>query len=172
MSPSAAELGSVCEFRGSHVVADNGSDAVRTWGVLLACCDGEAAQFKQERERGHSRGKVVVVHRGLRSSLRCALVVVATVAAAMMAMATTAAATRGVTLQRWGNAMAMCDGDKARMCAADNAGLYVCCAVGANESVGLAGPIKMSGGRGASSAVANAPVSPVSLTLSGLLARS
>ena len=26
--------------------------------------------------------------------------------------------------------------------------LYVCCAVGANESVGLAGPIKMSGGRG------------------------
>jgi len=104
------------------VVPDDGGDAVRAWGVLLACCDDEAARFKQEQEHGHSRGKVVVVHRGLRPSLRCALVVVATVAAAMMAMATTAAAaTREVALQRRGNAMAMCDGDKARMCAADNA---------------------------------------------------
>jgi len=44
---------------------------------------------------------------------------------------------------------------------------YVGCTVRANESVGLARPIKMSGGRGASSAVANSPVSPVSLTLWG-----
>jgi len=123
VSPSAAELGCVCEFRGSYVVPDDGGDAVRAWGVLLACCDDEAARFKQELEHGHSRGKVVVVHRGLRPSLRCALVVVvATVAGAMMAMATTAArATREVALWRRGNAMAMCDGDKARMCAADNA---------------------------------------------------
>jgi len=53
------------------------------------------------------------VRRGLRPSLRCALVLVATVAAA---------ATREVALQRRGNATAMCDGDKARMCAANNAG--------------------------------------------------
>ena len=39
--------------------------------------------------------------------------------------------------------------------------------MGANESMGLAVPIKVSGGRGASSAVANAPVSPVSLILLG-----
>jgi len=39
--------------------------------------------------------------------------------------------------------------------------------VGVNESMGLAVPIKVSGGRGASSTVANTPVSPVSLILSG-----
>ena len=35
--------------------------------------------------------------------------------------------------------------------------------MGANESVCLVGPIKMSGGRGASSAVANAPVSALNM---------
>ena len=69
--------------------------------------------------------------------------------------------------------MAICDGDKARMCTADNSGAgttpspYVCYAVG----MGLAGPIKMSGGRGTLSVVANAPVSSVCLTLLCLLAQ-
>jgi len=63
------------------------------------------------------------VHRGMHPSLRCALVLVATVVAAMMAMATTAkAATREVALRRRGDATALRDGDKARICAADNAG--------------------------------------------------
>jgi len=44
---------------------------------------------------------------------------------------------------------------------------YGGCAVGANESMGLAVPIKVSGGRGALSTVANTPVSPVSLILLG-----
>ena len=120
-------------------------------GVYCLC--DEAAQFKQEQEPGHSRGKVVVVHRGLRPSLRCALVVVATVVAAMMAMATTAAAatTREVALRRRGNAMAMCDSDKARMCAANNAGAgttteqFACtCAAlwGRMRVWGLLGPLK------------------------------
>ena len=91
MSPSTTELGSICKFWGLHMVADNSGDAVRAWDVLLVYCDGEAAQFKQEREHGHSHGKVVVVHRGLHSLLHCALVVVATVAAVMMAMVTVVA---------------------------------------------------------------------------------
>jgi len=63
------------------------------------------------------------VSHGLRPSLRCALVLVATVAAAIIAMVTTAvAAMQEVALRGWGNAMAMCDGDKARMCAANNTG--------------------------------------------------
>jgi len=82
-----------------------------------------------------------------------------------------------------GNAMAMCDGNKARIFVADNAGAgttaeqFACmrgCTVGANESVGPAGPIKMSGGRGMSLAVGNTPVSPVSpnpLGLAGMVVK-
>ena len=147
MTPSAAKLGSVCEFWGSHSVPNDGADAVCVCGELLASCDDESARFERERERGHlrgyshghlrghlrghshghsradkSRGQFAVVHRGLRPSLRGALVLVATVAATMMAMATTAAVvTREVALLRRGDAMAVCDGDKARMDAADDA---------------------------------------------------
>jgi len=44
------------------VVLDDGVDAVRACGVLLARRDDEAARFEQERERWYSRGQVVVVH--------------------------------------------------------------------------------------------------------------
>lgn len=44
------------------MVLDDGVDAVRACGVLLARRDDEAARFEQERERGHERGQVVVVH--------------------------------------------------------------------------------------------------------------
>ena len=57
---------------------------------------------------------------------------------------------REVALRRRGNAMAMCDGDKARMCTANNTGAgttaeqlaHTCCAVGVNESARAAGLIK------------------------------
>jgi len=62
------------------------------------------------------------VHRGMHPLLHCALVLVATVVVAMMAMATTAkVAMQEVALQRRGDVMAVRDGDKARICAADNA---------------------------------------------------
>ena len=66
VSSSAAELGSAGEFRGLHVALDDGADAVCACGVLLARHDDEAARFERERERGHSRVQVVVVHSGLR----------------------------------------------------------------------------------------------------------
>jgi len=75
---------------------------------------------------GNSCGQVVAVHRVLRLSLRGALVLVATVATTMMVMeitAAAAAATREVILPRWGNAMAMCDGDGTSAYAADNVGV-------------------------------------------------
>jgi len=152
VTPSAAKLGSVCKFRGSHIVPDDGANAMWVCGELLASCDDESAQFEQEREcghlhgyshghpRGHSHGhpcghshghpqadrscrQFAVVRRGLRPSLRGALVLVAMVAATMMAMATTAAVvTREVALLRRGDAMAVCDGNNARMYAADDAG--------------------------------------------------
>ena len=56
------------------------------------------------------------MHCGLHPSLCGTLVLVAMVAVAMMAMATQA-----VALLRWGDAMVMCDGDKARRYAAHNA---------------------------------------------------
>ena len=61
--------------------------------------------------------------RGLRPSLHGALVVVATVAMAMaMGIAAAAvSATREVALQKRGGAMTVCDGDEARVYAADNA---------------------------------------------------
>ena len=61
----------------------------------------------------------------MRGTYRGALVLVATVATAMMAMAitpTAATATQEVALPRRGDAMAMCDGDGARVYVADNAG--------------------------------------------------
>ena len=137
-------------------------------GVLLARRDEEAARVEQVRERGYSRNQDVAVRHGLHPSLRGALMLVATVAAGVMAMATTpAAATREVALLRRGN-----------VCMAKNAGAgttveqfaHMWANCGVNESVGLTGPIKTSGGRGARSAVANAPVSLCLLTLSGLLA--
>jgi len=42
---SAAELGSVGEFRGSHLVPNDGTDAVYMCGLLFVRCDDEAAQF-------------------------------------------------------------------------------------------------------------------------------
>jgi len=104
MTPSTAELGSIDKFRGLHVVPDDGTNAVCACGVLLACRDDEAARFEQVRERRHSREQIVVVHRGLRPSLRGALVLLATVAMAMMAAAATA--TRGCTTK-----VERCDGD-------------------------------------------------------------
>ena len=135
MVPSTAELGSVFEFRGLHIVPDDGADAACVCGELLTSCDGESVWFEQERERRHagirvgirmgiradiradrSRQQIAVVRPGLCPSLRGALVLVATVAAAMAAMATTAAVvTREVASLRQGDAMAVCDGDNARM---------------------------------------------------------
>jgi len=60
----------------------------------------------------------------------------------------------GKQCQHWHNCQIVCP--------------YRGCTVGANESMGLAVPIKVSGGRGVLSTVANAPVSPVSLILLGL----
>lgn len=100
MTPSTAELGSVDEFHGAHVVLDDGAGAVRACGVLLARRDGEAARFEQAREQ------VVVVHRGLRPSLHGALVLLAAVVVAMVAAVVTA----------------MCDSNKARVYAADTVG--------------------------------------------------
>jgi hypothetical protein len=100
------------------VVPDNGVDAVCVCGLLLASCDDEAARFGQEREREHSRGQVSVVHRWLRLSLCSALVLVTTVATAMMAMAITPASAtsrRDVALPWRSDAIAMCNGEGARV---------------------------------------------------------
>jgi len=133
--PSTAELGSVCKFRGLHIVPDDGTDAACVCRELLASCDGKSVRFEQEQERrragirmgicmgirvdiraDRSRQQIAVVRPGLCPLLRGALVLVATVAAAMAAMATTAAVvTREVTSLRRGDAMAVCDGDNARM---------------------------------------------------------
>jgi len=145
VNSSAAELGSTGKFRGPHVDPDDGADAVRACGVLLARRDDEAGRFEQERKRGHSHGQVVAVRRGLRPSLRGALVLVATVATTTMAMmameikAAAAAATREVALPRQGNAMAMCDGNGTRAYAADNVGVGATAELtrGANESASL-----------------------------------
>ena len=94
------------EFRGLHVGLSDGASAVNTDGVLLARWDDEVARFEQRRERRHSRRQVVRMRRGLRPSLRGALVLVATVATemvGMMAVATgevVATATREVAFQR------------------------------------------------------------------------
>ena len=91
---------------------------------------------------GNSRGQVIAVHHVLHPSLRGALVLVATVATTVMAMeimAAAVAAMREVALPRWGNAMAMCDGDGTSAYMADNVGVSAtaeltcgpCC--GANE---------------------------------------
>jgi len=50
VSSSAAELGSVGEFWGLHMVPDDSADAMCMCSLLLACCDDEAAWFKQEQE--------------------------------------------------------------------------------------------------------------------------
>jgi len=65
------------EFWGSHVVLDDGANAVCTCSVLFACCDNKAVWFEQERERGHSSGQVVAVRCELHPLLCCALVLVA-----------------------------------------------------------------------------------------------
>jgi len=146
VNSSAAELGSTGKFRGPHVDPNDGADAVHVCGVLLACRDDEAGQFEQERKRRHSRGQVVVVRRGLRPSLRGALVLVATVATTMMVMMAIeikAAAMQEVALPRRGNAMAMCDGDGTRAYMADNVGVGATAELthglrcGVNESTSL-----------------------------------
>jgi len=133
--PSTAELGSVFEFWGLHIVPDDGTNAACVCGELLASCDGESVRFEQEREHrrmgirvgihmgiradirtDRSRRQIAVVRPGLCPSLHGALVLVATVAAAMAAMATTAAVvTQEVASLRRGDAMVVCDGDNARM---------------------------------------------------------
>lgn len=159
------------------MVLDDGVDAVRACGVLLVHRDDEAAQFKQERERGNSRRQVVVVYCGLRPLLRGALVLVATVTMAKMGKATTAAATREVVLPRRGNAMAICAKQGCMrpktlaQAQCRTVHPYVGCAVGAKESVGLAGPIKMSGGTGVWPSVATHLCLLYLLTLLGLVAR-
>jgi hypothetical protein len=75
-----------------------------------------------------------------------------------------------VALLRWGDAMVMRDGDKQGCTGLTILALAqppnsspicgLCC--GANKSVRLTGPTKTSAGRGASSAAANAPLSPMS----------
>jgi len=42
---SAAELGSVGKFRGSHLVPDDSADAMYMCGLLLASCDDKAVWF-------------------------------------------------------------------------------------------------------------------------------
>jgi len=71
---------------------NDGVRAMRAWGVLLARQDDEAAQFEQKQERMHPRGQVIGVRRGVRPLLHGALVLAATVATAMRAMMTAAAA--------------------------------------------------------------------------------
>ena len=83
----------VGEFRGSRVGPNDGVGAVRACGVLLARQDDEAARFEQMRELRHPRGQDVGVRRGMRPSLRGALVLAATAAAA----------TREVVSQRRGD---------------------------------------------------------------------
>jgi len=193
--PSAAELGSVCKFRGSHIVPNDGADAVYMCGELLASCDSESMWFEQEREHGHagihvgirmgirvdihadrSCGQVAVVRPGLRPSLRGALVLVATVAAMMTAMATMAAVVmREVTSLRQGDAMAVCDGDKARMYAVDNAGTGTTAEQFAHmwAAWALLGPLKCLEGRVGHQHISSGQCTCVScLALSGSLAWS
>jgi len=148
---------------------------------LRGSSKGESASIRMGIAAGiracKSCKQVAVVRCGLWLSLRGALVLVATVATVMTAMRAivimpaVVAAMREVAFPRQGDAMVMCDGDKASIFASDNTGAgttaeqFACtwgCAVGVNESVDPARPIKMSGGRGMSSAVDNALVSPVS----------
>ena len=127
MIPSTAKLANVCKFQGLHIVLDDGVNAACMCGGLLASCDNKSMWFEQERERGHMGirmdirmgiragiraerlcGQVAVVRPGLSPSLHGALVLVATVAVTMMAMATTAAAVmQEVLLLRRGDAMAV-----------------------------------------------------------------
>ena len=179
------------------------SSGAHVWSpmmVLMPCvcaCAVYYLQIAMTRLRSSSKGKSTSIHMGIAAgicacksceqvavvccglwpSLCGALVLVATVATAMMAiraiviMPAVVAATQEVAFPRWGDAMVMCDGNKVSIFASDNASAgttaeqFACtwgCAVGVNESVDPARPIKMSGGRGTSSAVDNAPVSPVS----------
>ena len=193
--PSTAELGSVCKFRGSHIVPDDSADAVCVCGELLTSCDGESVWFEQERERGHagiragirmgiradictdrSCGQVAVVRPGLRPSLCGALVLVATVAAMMTAMATTAAVVmQEVASLRRGDAMAVCDGDKARMYAVDNAGTGTTAEQFARmwAAWALLGPLKyLEGGVGRQRVSSGQRTCVSCLALSGSLARS
>ena len=117
------------------------------------------------------------------NALCSALVMVATVAMAMMAI--TAAATREATLPRWGNKMTTCDSDRARVYAADNAGAsttaeQLACTwaalwgrIGAR---GLLGSLKKSGGRRGEHdqqwKTHLSPISPNPLGLSGTVVKA
>ena len=48
MITSAAELGSVCKFRGLYIVPDDAANATCMCGELLASCDDKSVRFKQE----------------------------------------------------------------------------------------------------------------------------
>jgi len=122
----------------SKWVLNEGADAVCACGVLLVRRDDEVAR--------HSREQVIIVHRGQHPSLRGALVLVATVVT-MMVMATMAMATREVAFPRRSDATAMCDGDKAGVCAADNAGAeqFTCTQAalwGGMKAQALLGPLR------------------------------
>ena len=80
--------------------SNDGIGAMHACGVLLACQDDKAAQFEQMQELRHLRGQDVGVRRGMRLSLRGALVLAATAVAAMRAMTRAAAATQEVVSQR------------------------------------------------------------------------
>jgi len=126
---STADLGSVGKFWGSHVVPNDGADAVCMCSLLLASCDDKAAWFKQNQEHRLLCKQVAQAGRSIASwvasSLHGALALVATVATlmmAVMAMAITPAAVavmQEVALLKRGNMTAMCDGDGARVYLAD-----------------------------------------------------
>jgi len=124
--PSTAELGSVFKFQGLHIVPNDSTDAMCMCRELLASCNGESAWFEQEQEcrrmgirmgicmgihtdihTDRSCWQIAVVHPRLHPSLHGALVLVAMVAAAVVM--------QEVALLRRGDAMAVCDGNNARM---------------------------------------------------------
>ena len=45
---STAKLGTIAKFQDLHVVPDNSTDAMYICSLLLASCNDEATQFKQE----------------------------------------------------------------------------------------------------------------------------
>ena len=97
--------------------------------ALMLCMHAEyCLHVVMIRLHGHLREQVVIVHCGQCPSLRSAMVLVATAVRMIVAMATTVAAaatatvTQEVALPRQSDVTGICDGNKARVYTADNAG--------------------------------------------------
>jgi len=94
-------------------------------GIHVGIGTGIRVGIRMDIGAGRLYEQVTVVRCGLCLLLCGTLVLVATVVMAVIAMMITpaaATATQEVTLPRWGNVMAMCDSNKARISVADNAG--------------------------------------------------